>query len=515
MGAGGLRPAAGQAEFAIGRRVMPSASRDAELAHWLARFIDRRVVVLGDVMLDRYVRGEVRRISPEAPIPVMRRSGSTAMLGGAANVARNAASLGARTVLVGAVGDDPAGRELAAQAAATPGLETRLISAAGWSTTVKTRFVSHGQQLLRLDEEAEPDSLRAGAEIVAATEAALESADILVLSDYAKGVLSDDVLPAVISAAGRRGVTVVADPKRADFSAYRGVDVLTPNQAEAARASGIAGSDDASVAAAGRHALERAEARAVLVTRSEHGVTLVRRNAEPLHLPTHAQAVADVSGAGDTLVAAFALALASGADLPEAAHLANLAAGIVVGKAGTATVDHAELAAALRRERLEVLDEKIADWPQARLRVQAWRAAGLRVGFTNGCFDLIHPGHVRLLAAARAACDRLVVALNTDASVRRLKGPSRPVQDEAARATVMAGMASADLVALFDEDTPEALITALLPDVLFKGSDYTLDQVVGADIVRAYGGEVRLIPLEPGHSTTGTIGRIGSGVLRR
>jgi len=227
-------------------------------------------------------------------------------------------------------------------------------------------------------------------------------------------------------------------------------------------------------------------------------------------VPTRAQAVADVSGAGDTLVTAFAIACAAGAPLNEAAALANAAAGIVVGKPGTATVSHAELFEALHRNELLAIDDKVADLDGALARIAAWRAAGMRIGFTNGCFDLIHPGHVRLLARARAACDRLVVGLNSDASVKRLKGPERPVQTETARATVMASMASADLVVLFEEDTPERLIAAIRPDLLFKGADYRIDQVVGADIVRAYGGQVQLIPLEEGHSTTNTIRRINA-----
>jgi D-beta-D-heptose 7-phosphate kinase/D-beta-D-heptose 1-phosphate adenosyltransferase len=480
-----------------------------DLAHWLHRLADIRVVVLGDVMLDRYVEGDVRRISPEAPIPVLRRTGGWAVLGGAANVARNVAALGGVAVLVGVVGDDAAGAEIAGIAAASAGVEGRLVVAAAGRTTVKTRFVSHGHQLLRLDEEVSAASPDADAPpLLAAFSAALDGAGAVVLSDYAKGVLSDTVLETAIAAARQRGVPVVADPKRADLSAYRGASVLTPNQAEATLATGVAGTGDAEVAEAGRLALLRAGAEAVLVTRSERGLTLVRPDLPPLHLPTHAQAVSDVSGAGDTLVAALALAMAAGAPLPEAAMLANRAAGIVVGKPGTATVSAEELAAALRHGRLDAVDAKLADWTEARTRVACWRAAGLRVGFTNGCFDLIHPGHVRLLAAARAQCDRLVVALNTDASVRRLKGPSRPVQSEASRAVVMAGMAPADLVVLFDEDTPEALIEALLPSVLFKGADYTEDQVVGGAFVRAHGGEVRLIPLQAGHSTTGMVERM-------
>jgi D-beta-D-heptose 7-phosphate kinase/D-beta-D-heptose 1-phosphate adenosyltransferase len=480
---------------------------EADLSAILERCAGRTVLVLGDAMLDRYVSGDVHRISPEAPVAVLRRRGGFAVPGGAANVARNIAALGGRAVLVAARGDDAAGAELQALLDAVPGVQARCVIRGG-PTTVKTRFVSHGQQLLRVDEEDDPAD--ADDAVLAVTAAALDSAAILLLSDYAKGVLSDAVLDGAIAAARRRGVAVVADPKRADFAAYHGVDVLTPNLHEAARASGVSGSDDEAAARAGEHALQRAAAHAVLVTRSERGLTLVRRDLPPLHLPTHAQAVVDVSGAGDTLVAAFALALAAGAEAPAAAHLANLAAGIVVGKPGTAVVAAEELASALRHRRMDALDEKVVTRPSAAAQVRDWQRAGLRVGFTNGCFDLIHPGHVRLLRAARAACDRLVVALNTDASVRRLKGPSRPVQDEAARATVMAGMAPADLVLLFDEDTPEALIESLRPDILFKGADYTLAQVVGADLVRGYGGEVRLIRLEEGHSTSSTIARIGA-----
>ncbi len=484
---------------------------DADLAHWLARFEGRRVLVLGDIMLDRYVHGEVRRISPEAPIPVLRRGGSRAVLGGAANVARNIASLGALAILMGVVGDDHAGDEVEALCREAGGVEARLVRAAGRPTTVKTRFVSHGHQLLRLDEEeVQPPTSLADA-IVDAFTAALDGAGVVILSDYAKGVLSDAVLEGAINAACARDIPVIVDPKRPNFAAYYGATVLTPNQGEAALVSGLSGVDDAAVAEAGRRALEQAQADAVLVTRSERGLTLVRHDRAPLHLPTHAQQVADVSGAGDTLVATFAIALAAGAPMPEAAMLANLAAGIVVGKLGTATVDHAELATALRREQLGPVDEKVVDWSEARVRVAGWRARGLKVGFTNGCYDLIHPGHVRLLAAARAGCDRLVVALNSDESVRRLKGPERPVQNEAARSTVMASMAAANLVVLFDQDTPGELIEALRPDVLFKGADYALDEVVGGAFVRAHGGQVVLIPLEAGHSTTGTIRRINAG----
>ncbi len=482
---------------------------DGALAGLLGRFAACRVLVLGDVMLDRYVHGEVRRISPEAPIPVLKAEARRAVLGGAANVAQNVASLGAGALLVGAVGMDDSATEIGRLLAGAPAIEACLVPMPGRPTTVKTRFVAGGHQLLRLDEEdsAAIDVAQEG-RVLAEFAQALQHADVVVLSDYAKGLLTDRVLADAIAAARAAGKPVIADPKRAGFAAYRGVDVLTPNEAEAARASGIATDADDGAARAGEAARAQAGAGAVLVTRSAKGVTLVRRDAPPLHVPTRAQAVADVSGAGDTLVAAFAIGLACGADLPHAAMLANVAAGISVGKPGTATVGHAELGAALHRRELLALDEKIVETETAQATVAGWRRAGLRVGFTNGCFDLVHPGHVRLLARARAGCDRLVVGLNSDASVRRLKGPDRPVQNEMARATVMASIASVDLVVLFEEDTPESLIRALLPDLLFKGADYRLDQVVGGDIVRAHGGEVRLIDLEAGHSTTATIRRI-------
>jgi D-beta-D-heptose 7-phosphate kinase/D-beta-D-heptose 1-phosphate adenosyltransferase len=287
---------------------------------------------------------------------------------------------------------------------------------------------------------------------------------------------------------------VIADPKRVDFAAYRGVTILTPNEHEVRSATHIEAADDTEADRAGRRALEMVDGEAVLVTRSAKGLTLVRRNLPAMHLPTRAREVADVSGAGDTLVAALAVALGAKAPLPEAAMLANVTAGISVGKQGTATVTRDELLAALHLE--------------ATLRAAAWRTQGLRVGFANGCFDLIHPGHVRLLTEARARCDRLIVALNTDASVKRLKGPTRPLQNEMARATVMASLAPVDLVVLFDEETPLELIQALRPDVLVKGADYRIDQVVGAELVHGWGGTVYLVELQAGHSTTGTIRRM-------
>ncbi len=484
---------------------------DVELAGLVRRFPDARVLVLGDVMLDRYVSGSASRLSPEAPIPVLRPASSRATLGGAANVALNVATLGGHVALVGVIGDDAAGAEVARLLAASPGIVPHLVVAAGRPTTAKTRFLVGVHQLLRLDEEtAAPIDQATGATLLLRFAEALETADVVVLSDYAKGVLTDDVLRAVMARTGAMGRKVIADPKRADFAAYRGATVLTPNEHEVRHATRIDAADDLEADRAGRRALDATCGEAVLVTRSEKGLTLVRRDQPALHMPTRAREVADVSGAGDTLVAALAVALGAGASLPEASLLANITAGISVGKQGTATVSREELLGVLHLEDLVATDRKIATREAAASRVAAWRAQGFRVGFANGCFDLIHPGHVRLLTEARARCDKLVVALNTDASVQRLKGPTRPLQNETARATVMASLSPVDLVVLFGEDTPLEMIQALRPDVLVKGADYSIDQVVGADLVQGWGGKVLLVELQQGHSTTGTIRRMTS-----
>ncbi|MDR3533528.1 MAG: D-glycero-beta-D-manno-heptose-7-phosphate kinase [Rhodopila sp.] len=482
---------------------------DIELAAIVRNFHSARVLVIGDVILDRYITGSVHRLSPEAPIPVLRPANNHCTLGGAANVALNIATLGGQAILVGVIGNDAAGDEVERLVTATPGIASGLVRIANRPTTSKTRFMTGSHQLLRLDEETtaplDQDGLTA---VMEAVERSLEASAVIVLSDYAKGVLCDGVLDAILSRANEAGRLLIADPKRPDFAAYRGATILTPNEHEVRVATRIEADHDAEADRAGRVALDATGGEAVLVTRSAKGLTLVCRDAEALHLPTRAREVADVSGAGDTLVAALSVALGAGAALPEAAMLANATAGISVGKQGTATVSRQELLDALHLDDLVATDRKVASLEDAKEIVADWRRRGLKVGFANGCFDLIHPGHVRLLSEARAACDRLIVALNTDASVKRLKGPSRPLQNEMARATVMASMAPVDLVTLFDEDTPLEMIQALRPDVLVKGSDYTVDQVVGGDLVQGWGGKVVLVTLREGHSTTGTIRRM-------
>ncbi len=486
-------------------------TNDRELASHVRLFSRARVLVVGDVILDRYRFGEAQRLSPEAPIPVLRPSRQHDTPGGAANVAMNVVTLGGQAVLAGVIGEDDAGRAVAMLLGTSPRIVSALIAAPGRPTTAKTRFVAGAQQLLRLDEETTaPLDETTAAALLRRVEEVLDSVDVVILSDYAKGVLCDAVLAPLLALIAAHAKPVIADPKRPDFAAYRGVTVLTPNEFEVRLATHIDAQFDAEADRAGRAALEATGGDAVLVTRSAKGLTLVRRDETAMHFPTRAREVADVSGAGDTLVAALAVALAAGASLPEAAMLANVTAGISVGKPGTATVAQSELLNALHSDGIASTERKVRQLDEAKAQVAEWHARGQRVGFANGCFDLIHPGHVHLLARARAGCDRLIVALNTDASVRRLKGPTRPVQNEDARAIVMASLSPVDMVVLFDEDTPLELIRALRPDVLIKGADYTVDQVVGADLVQGWGGQVLLIDLREGHSTSGTIRRMAA-----
>jgi D-beta-D-heptose 7-phosphate kinase/D-beta-D-heptose 1-phosphate adenosyltransferase len=478
-------------------------------------FGGRRILCLGDVMLDRFHYGRIDRISPEAPVPVVRMADSRAMLGGAGNVARNIASLGGEAVLVGVVGQDAAGRELAGLIAGTPGLTDATVASATRPTIAKTRIIAGHQHVVRLDEEVTGPITDADAVAIRArVEALLPGCHALVLSDYAKGLLRADVVRHAIDAARRLGLPVLVDPKRSDFGFYAGATVLTPNLKELRAAAQGPAETEEELAAAARALLGPAVADAILVTRSEKGMLLVEADGGTHTVRAHAKEVFDVSGAGDTVIAVMALAVAAGFPLPRAMRIANAAAGVVVGKLGTATLDMGELAAAMDAETPEPADiagKIVSSAGQAIPILDAWRRRGLEIGFTNGCFDILHRGHVTMLQAARAACDRLVVALNTDDSVRRLKGAGRPVNGLEDRLAVIAALQSVDLVLAFGEDTPLELITRLQPDVLFKGADYRPEEVVGGDVVQARGGRVALIDLVPGRSTTGIIARSRAG----
>jgi len=484
-----------------------------DLIKHLDQLAGARVVVVGDVMLDRFVTGTVERISPEGPIPVFRVDREVDMLGGAGNVLRNLTALGARGALIAVVGDDPAGRgvtDLIAQDGAVDGTgDSRLVIAPGRATTIKERYIAGGQQLLRADREARgglPEAVVT--ELLEAVRAALPGAGALVLSDYGKGVLVPEVLAALIEAARAATCPIVVDPKGQDFTLYRGATLITPNRRELEAATGRATESDEDIVEACRLVIESCGVEGVLATRSERGMALVPGEGEVWHLKAEAREVFDVSGAGDTVAAVVAAALAAGASAADAARLANLAAGIVVGKVGTAVASMGELRRVLSTSALVAAESKVVDARGLGETVSRWRRASLTVGFTNGCFDLLHPGHISLLRQARAACDRLIVGLNSDSSVRRLKGDKRPVQGEAARGAVLASLADVDLVAVFAEDTPLMLIEAVRPDVLIKGADYALPEVVGADVVEGYGGRVLLADILPGHSTSRTIERL-------
>jgi D-beta-D-heptose 7-phosphate kinase/D-beta-D-heptose 1-phosphate adenosyltransferase len=468
------------------------------------------VLCVGDLMLDEFVYGEVSRISPEAPTPVIAVKRSELMIGGAGNVARNLVSLGARCVFVGVVGDDEAGRALAAALETHPNIEFELVIDAARQTTRKVRFVSEhfSTHMLRADwEVAAPIDTASEDELIARVLEAMPGVGAVVLSDYAKGALTPRVIRDVIAAANAQGKPVVVDPKGRDYGIYRGASLITPNRQELADATHTSAQSDDEIAAAAEGLREALDAEAVLVTRSEQGMTLVTDTAA-IHVPAYPVRVRDVSGAGDTVVAVLAAMLAMEADFESAMRAANAAAAVVVGKRGTATLSAAELRSRILPAATLASEEKIVfDWSQLDEHLAAWRKQGLRVGFTNGCFDLLHPGHIKLLAGARAACDRLVVGLNGDASVTRLKGPGRPVQQVAARAELLAALEAVDLVVVFDEDTPEKLIKQIKPSVLVKGGDYKPDQVVGRDLVEALGGQVILIDLVPGHSTSAMVER--------
>src|ERR1700733_11987640 len=482
-----------------------------DLSHAMIR---QTVLCVGDLMLDEFVYGEVSRISPEAPAPVIAVQRTETNVGGAGNVARNIASLGARCIFVGLIGEDEAGGKLKAQLSQESLIESALVCDSERPTTRKVRFVSEhfSSHMLRADWElAKPAASDVEQKLIDAILPLLPRADIVLLSDYAKGVLTARVIRNTIDAARKLGKRVIVDPKSANFAIYRGATLLTPNRKEFAEATRSRADSEKSIADAAHDAIQLADCEAMLVTQSEHGMTLVPRNGEAIHVPAHPVKVRDVSGAGDTVVAVLAVALAAGADWETALRVANAAAAVAVSKKGTAVVTSAELRRKILPHAYLAAEEKIMATSELDTQLLDWRKQGLRVGFTNGCFDILHPGHVKLLTAARGACDRLIVGLNSDASVARLKGKDRPVQNERARAEVLAALEAFDLVVLFEEDTPIKLITQVKPSVLVKGGDYTREQVVGHEIVEANGGEVVLVDVLPGFSTTTLVNRARGG----
>ena len=478
-------------------------------ARLLKQFQGRTALVVGDVIFDNFVYGAVERISREAPAPILSERRREAMLGGAGNLARNTVSLGGVVRLVSVVGDDAEGRAAADLARKACGEAAEMITAPGRVTPSKVRYVSNTQQMFCVDRNPEPGLTQAVQdEVVSAVEAALPGADVVMLSDYGRGVLQADLIARIIAAARSQGVAVSVDPRGSDFTRYDGARVVKPNADELAAETGLSVTSDADAEAALTALKARLpETEALLVTRGAAGMCLLDGQGRFHHHRSRPRAVFDVSGAGDTALAALSLGLAAGLSLAEAMALADLAAGVAVSKPGTAVVAPEEILEDAEGG-AEAPDWRVMDRADAAALCRRWREDGLVVGFTNGCFDILHPGHLAVLRHAASVCDRLVVGLNSDASVKRLKGADRPVNDAPTRAVMLASLEMVDRVVVFEEDTPQALIEALVPKALIKGADYAVDDLPGAAFVKANGGQVILAPLVPGVSTTGFVDRL-------
>ncbi|WP_439633694.1 D-glycero-beta-D-manno-heptose 1-phosphate adenylyltransferase [Glycocaulis sp.] len=480
----------------------------------LGSIAEKRALVIGDVLLDSFVYGEVKRISREAPVPILSETRREMMLGGAGNLVRNLISLGGEASVISVAGNDPQGD-------AVEGLLTdcgthgcTLIRQPGRSTPTKTRYVSGSQQMFCVDfDPGAAISADTAKAVIAAVTGALDRADVVILSDYGRGMLTRAVCAEVIRLAKAAGKPVCVDPRGDDYTRYDGAYLIKPNAQELAGEVAMPVGSDAEVEAA----LAALKARlgstpAVVVTRGAKGMSFIE-NGEVHHHRARPRSVYDVSGAGDTALAALSLGVAARLPLADTIALADLAAGTAVGKTGTATVSPEELLDSAIPGAGDV-DWRVLSRPQAAATVQSWHRDGLKVGFTNGCFDILHPGHLASLRHARSVCDRLVVGLNSDASVTRLKGEGRPVNPAAHRAAMLAALESVDRVVVFEEDTPEALIRAIAPDVLVKGADYKPDDLPGADFIRSRGGEVVIAPLQAGFSTTALVEKMKAGKTR-
>jgi D-beta-D-heptose 7-phosphate kinase / D-beta-D-heptose 1-phosphate adenosyltransferase len=464
-------------------------------------FNQARVIVAGDIMLDRYWQGPTQRISPEAPVPVVKVEHQEDRPGGAANVALNIASLGGKVTLTGITGQDEASSTVSSHLESL-NISCKLIQTEFAPTITKLRVVSRNQQLMRLDFEQSLASVDKS-ELENSVTSLLDDHDLLLLSDYNKGTLSD--VQTLIKAARKKNIPILVDPKGDDYSKYRGATLLTPNMSEFEAVVGTC-KNEAEIIAKGNNLLDELDLQALLITRSEHGMTLLRRGHEEFHLPTKAREVYDVTGAGDTVIATLALAVAADAPYTQASALANIAAGIVVGKLGTSTVSEAELAAEImsgQESGFGVLTEE-----QLKIAVNAAKTRGEKIIMTNGCFDILHAGHVSYLSHAKTLGTRLIVAVNDDASVTRLKGVGRPVNPVDRRMAVLAGLGAVDWVVRFVEDTPQRIIANILPDVLVKGGDYKVEEIAGGKEVIEAGGDVKVLNFEDGISTTAIINTI-------
>ena len=491
---------------------------DKTLADLIPALGNKPVLVVGDVMLDHYIYGEVRRMAPEsspaAPVSVLSAMQESFILGGAGGVIANISGLGARAHVLGMVGDDGAGAMIASLLQKAGADIKFLTVASDRPTIVKMRLMKGAEQLLRTDYEVVKPLLDTDEKtLIAHIPAALQGCGAIILSDYGKGVLTTGVMAAIMEIAHTHNIPVLVDPKGKDFNIYKGANYITPNAKELGEATGMATETQEEVMAAAQALIATTGIKTVIAKRSEHGMSIVSSGA-PLHLTATASQARGVAGAGDTVIATLAVALAAGIGIDQAAMLANEAAGIIVAKPGTTPIEKAELRATLvgQHQAINATREApiFSDWAAAYAQMKAWKAQGLTVGFTNGCFDILHYGHVNYLNRSRERCDRLVVGLNADASITRLKGPGRPVHEEMSRAAVLAALGAVDMVAIFgsdaqDDDKPIRLIDALKPDVCFKGGDYKVEDLPEAKTVLAYGGRFEIMPLYEGHSTTNAI----------
>jgi D-beta-D-heptose 7-phosphate kinase/D-beta-D-heptose 1-phosphate adenosyltransferase len=486
---------------------------NAHLIETVRRFTgsQKLVLVIGDLMLDRYLMGNVNRISPEAPVPVVLLNHSEQRAGGAANVAANLSGLGINTQIIGCIGDDDSGYALK-RIIKDAGIQIDNVMTSTLRPTVsKTRVMSSNQQIVRIDDESSSAfTTEETAQLLRhVTEALKSKPAMVILSDYAKGVLSGSTCKTIITQCKQLGIPVIADPKGRDYSKYLGATALTPNKKETAEACGVAPHETEALLVAAQQLKNKLALDFLAVTRGEEGISFIDAN-HTEHIPATAKKVFDVSGAGDTVIATLAAGLVHDLNPHDALQLANIAAGIVVGKVGTVPVSQSELLKTLVSEDGQSQADKICDKHQLLELVSHWKANKQKIVFTNGCFDLLHAGHVTYLEAARKTGDKLILGLNTDRSVSALKGPTRPVIHEQDRARVLAALASVDAVILFDEDTPLSLIDAIRPDVIVKGDDYTEEQVVGGKEVKSWGGSVKLIPLVQGRSTSNIIKKLGT-----
>jgi len=474
---------------------------------------NKRILVIGDIMLDHFVYGAINRISPESDAPVLDIRHIHTMPGGAGNVATNLKALGIQATILSVIGDDKAGEEIIKLS----GEKDHLIVIAGRPTTVKTRFATAGRQLLRADKETRENiNKTAEDKLLEKAENLIIQSDAVILSDYNKGVLTATVIPELISLACAAGIPVLVDPKKQDYALYKGATLITPNRKELSEMTGRPANTDNEISVAAKTLMEQEGFSQLIVTRSEDGISVFAQGQNPVHIRAEAGTVIDVSGAGDTAIAGLAAALAAGATLAEAATLANKAGGLVVSKRGTASIDSVELKGALENISVNIMPDRtreamICNWDEAAAQIATWKKQGLEIGFTNGCFDILHYGHVNYLNRARDKCDILVLGLNHDQSIKILKGADRPLPDEQSRATVIGALGAIDMVVMFgaekqgDDNTPCALIKKIRPDIYFKGGDYTLDQLPEAKVMQSIDGRVELMSLYEGHSTTATL----------